>query len=67
MVQRKFICEMETSTYLDVEQNVNGLNITITDDNIEESLVVQLTINDAELLMDEIHKTLIKIEGGKNE
>jgi hypothetical protein len=67
MVQRKFICECESLSYLDVEQNVNGLNITITDDNIEENLTVQLSIKDAEELMDELHKVISQIERGKND
>jgi hypothetical protein len=65
MTQTKFISET----------SLNELQVFQFDDFIEISIytniigcdikAVHLTIKDAELLMDELHKVISKIEGGK--
>lgn len=65
MVFLEFICET-THNKLEVNQFDDYVEISI--DNNSSGLnipAVHLTIKDAEKLMDEIHKMIIQIEGGK--
>jgi len=72
MTEIKFICEQSRCDSLTISTNGNLVAIDIQkkyDCDVDpiESLSVELTIKDAELLMDEIHRAIIKAEGGKNE
>jgi len=69
MTETKFFCET-TSNELQVLQFDDFIEISI-DTNIYSNpndckiKSVHLTIKDAEMLMDELHKVISKIEGGK--
>jgi hypothetical protein len=71
MTVTKFYCEENTERYLQV-MNIEKKTISIYmeegDESDEDSFCqyVELTIKDAERLMDEIHNAIIKAEGGKN-
>jgi hypothetical protein len=66
MVQRKFICESTKIHELEIENRFKNLiTISIYDRVNEMLLALELNINDAEQLMDELHKVISKIEGGK--
>ena len=72
MTKTKFYCEQSSCDVLDVETNGNLIAIGIQkkfDYDIDpiDSLSVELTIKDAERLMDEIHNAIIKAEGGTHE
>lgn len=68
MTVTKFYSENETERYLEVMQSEGKLiSIYIDNDDEDECICVDITIKDAERLMDEIHKLIIKAEGGKNE
>ena len=67
MVKRKFYSELHSDRYLEVMQ-IEKKFITIyieSDIDEDECTCVDLTIKDAEELMDELHKVISKIEGGK--
>jgi hypothetical protein len=64
MTERKFICEDNSNDELNVNQFDNYVEVSIINENGKINFV-HLTISDAEQLMDELHKVIIKIEGGK--
>ena len=67
MTETKFISETSENE-LQVFQFDNFIEISICNNIIDCDIqAVHLTINDAELLMDELHKVISKIEGGSNE
>jgi hypothetical protein len=69
MTVRKFYSELHSDRYLEVMQ-IEKKFITIyieSDDDEDECTCVDLTIKDAEELMDELHRQIIKAEGGENE
>lgn len=66
MTERRFICEENSNDELNVNQFDDYVEISIMNENGKIN-AVHLTIADAEQLMDEIHRVIIKIEGGKNE
>jgi len=71
MTEIKFICET-TSNHLEVysleiESGEKFIEVSIQGNSYEALLNVHLTIKDAELLMDQIHKSIVITEGGKNE
>ena len=71
MVQTKFICEQSRCDSLTISTNGNLVAIDIQkkyDCDVDpiESLSVDLTIKDAERLMDELHRIIIEIEKSKN-
>jgi hypothetical protein len=70
MTEIKFFCEQSRCDSLTISTNGNLVAINIEkkyDCDVDpiESLSVDLTIEDAELLMDELHKVISQIEGGK--
>jgi hypothetical protein len=72
MVQTKFICEQSLCDSLTISTNGNLVAIDIQkkyDCDVDpiESLSVELTIEDAERLMDELHRVIIEIEKSKKE
>jgi len=74
MTQIKFYDEDDKSRFLEVGNNGSLIdffivkNIKIDDGREdEECLVVELTIEDAERLMDELHRQIIKAEIWKKE
>jgi len=68
MTKRKFVSETSPSE-LEVDEIINYdekfISLKIYCPATEVFKDVELTINDAEQLMDEIHKVISKIEGGK--
>ena len=66
MTETKFICKT-TGNHLTVEviQN-NYIEIFLYENHFDEVMGINLTINDAERLMDELHRAIIKAEGGNN-
>jgi len=73
MTEIKFFCET-TSNELQVLQFDDFIEISIDTNSIGFNIpAVHLTIKDAELLMDELHSAIIKVEkyqkekGGKND
>lgn len=71
MTEIIFFCET-TSNELKVYSLENELGkkfiiISIQGNSYEALLNVDLTIQDAEKLMDLIHRAIIKLEGGKND
>jgi hypothetical protein len=72
MTVTKFYCEENNERYLQVmniEKKTISIYIEEGEEEEEDSFCkfVELTIEDCERLMDEIHKAIIKAEGGKNE
>lgn len=71
MTKTKFYCEHDSGKYLQV-MNIEKKTISIYIEEGDESdedyscQYVELTIKDCERLMDEIHKAIIKAEGGKD-
>ena len=66
MTTKTFSCEENSNVELNVFQFDEYVEISITNEN-QKINFVHLTKRDAEQLMDELHNTLIKIEGGKYE
>jgi len=67
MTEIKFFCET-TSNELQVLQFDDFIEISIDTNQVGYNIpAVHLTIKDAELLMDELHRVISQIEGGKNE
>lgn len=66
MTLTKFVCET-TGNHLTVEviQN-NYIELFLVDNNLDEIMGINLTVKDAERLMDELHIAIIKAEGGNN-
>ena len=72
MTATKFYCEEDGELYLEVlqvEKKTVSIYIDSNEedgDDIDKCIGVHLSIQDAERLMDEIHRAIIKAEGGKN-
>ena len=66
MTTKTFSCEENSNVELNVFQFDEYVEISIINENRKINFV-HLTKRDAEQLMDELHNTLIKIEGGKYE
>lgn len=68
MNERKFICQSTKILELELHNYFKKLiTISMYDKVNERLLVMELSINDAERLMDELHRVIIRIEGGSNE
>jgi len=66
MTEIKFFCET-TSNELQVLQFDDFIEISIDTNQVGYNIpAVHLTIKDAELLMDELHRVISQIEGGSN-
>lgn len=63
MTETKFYCENNNSE-LNIFEFDNYVEISIGNQNGGFNFI-HLTINDTEKLMDELHKIIIQIEGGK--
>lgn len=62
----EFICE-HSGDRLTVEPVKGNIELVIKDSELVEQSVISLTIKDAEMLIDEIHRAIIKAEGGEND
>jgi hypothetical protein len=67
MEETKFICE--TTEFVELELHncfKNLVTISIYDKVNQIFLAMELSINDTEKLMNELHKAIIKAQGGNN-
>jgi hypothetical protein len=70
MTEIKFVCEDSPSEFLEVIKNNKRIAIFITENENqfdEKCLGVDLTIDDAKLLINRINFIINKIEGGSHE
>lgn len=73
MTKTKFYCEKGVSNLIIQPQKEKLISIAVENpeycsvSGVPSIEYIYLTIKDAELLMDEIHRAIIKLEGGENE
>lgn len=64
MTETKFFCETNSNCELNVLEFDKFIEISISNENGKINFV-HLTVDDAEMLMDELHKVISQIEGGE--
>ena len=65
MKEKKFICQTTNIHQLELHNSFKNLvTISIYDKVNNMFLAMELSINETERLMDELHKSIIKAEGG---